>query len=163
MEMFVVRSLIGGKVVAKVPNENKIFRWKGIDSRVKIDYEDLEKMAYDSDARKLFEKGLIFVEDKACRIRLGLEEDDGTSNLEKLVYDKKQIITLLFADSFKDFKDKVSKLSDGSKELMVQVAIENPKQLDYDKSDFIRNTFSIDIESVKRMKREEAAEKNKEG
>ena len=163
MEMFVVKSLVGGKVVAKVPNENRTFRWKGIDSRVKISFDDLEKMVYDSDAKRLFEKGLLFIEDKACRIQLGLEEDDGTSNLEKLVYDKKQIITLLFADSFKTFKEKVEQLSEGSKELMVQVAIDNPKQLDYDKSDFIRKTLSIDIENIRRMKREEAAEKNKEG
>ena len=163
MELFVVKSLVGGIVIAKVPNENRTFKWKGIDARVKINYEDLEKIVYDADARRLFEKGLIWIEDKDCRVKLGLEEDDGMSNLEKLVYDKKQIMALLYADTFKVFKDKVAQLSDGSKELMIQVAIDTPKQLDYDKSDFIRNTFSIDVENIRRMKREEAAEKNKEG
>ena len=163
MELVVVKSLVGGIVVAKVPNENRIFEWKGQDSRVKVSFDDLEKMIYDADTRRIFETGLLWVDDKSVRIRLGLEEEDGTSNLEKLIYDKKQTLALLYADSFKTFKEKVDNLSDGSKELMIQVAIETPKHLDVDKSDFIRNTFSIDIESVKRMKREEAAEKNKEG
>lgn len=163
MELVVVKSLVGGIVVAKVPNENRIFEWKGQDSRVKVSFDDLEKMIYDADTRRIFETGLLWVDDKSVRIRLGLEEEDGTSNLEKLIYDKKQTLALLYADSFKTFKEKVDNLSDGSKELMIQVAIETPKHLDVDKSDFIRKTFSVDVEKIQRMKREEAAEKNKEG
>lgn len=163
MEMFVVKNLVGGIVVIKVPNENRIFELKGLDSRVKINYDDLEKMVYDADSRRIFETGLAWIEDKDCRIRLGLEEEDGTANFEKLILDKKQIISLLYAESFKTFKEKLDQLSEGSKELLISVAIENPKQLDYEKSDIIRKKFLIDVEGIKRMKREEEAEKTKEG
>ena len=163
MELVVVKSLVSGIVVAKVPNENRIFEWKGEGSRVKVSFDDLEKMIYDADARRIFETGLLWIDEKEYRVKLGLEEDDGTSNLEKLIYDKKQIVALLYCDSFKVFKEKVEKLSEGSKEMMIQTAIETPKQLDFDKSDFIRKTFSVDIESIQRARREEAAEKNKEG
>ena len=163
MELFVVKSLVGGIVVAKIPNENRIFEWKGEGARVKVNYDDLEKLIYDADSRRIFETGLLWVDDKDCRIKLGLEESDGTSNFEKLIYDKKQILVLLYADTFKAFKEKVSKFSEGSKELLVQIAIETPKSLDVDKSDFIRKTFSVDVEKIQRMRREEAAEKNKEG
>lgn len=161
MELFSVKNIIGGIVVAKVPNENRIFQWKGYDSIVKVNFEDLERMIYDADTRRIFDTGLLWIEDKACRIRLGLEEEDGTTNFSSLIYDKKQIISLLFADSFKVFQEKVVQLSDGSKELMIQVALDNPKPLDIEKSDYIRKNYFVDIEAIRRERREAAIEEKK--
>ena len=74
-------------------------------------------------------------------------------NENKLVYEEPQIKQLLYVDSFEAFKAKLEKLAEGSLEIMLQTAIQSGKQLTFEKSDFLRNKFHIDIEAIQRAKR----------
>lgn len=160
MEHYVVKKLIKGTVFYKVPGENRERTWKGDDARLKIPFTELEVCVYDPDVKKLFEKGYLYIEDKDCRIALGLEDADETTNANnKLVYDKNKIVPLLYDDSFLAFKKKVENLADGSLEIMIQTAIESGKQLSFEKSDYIRKKFHVDVEAIQRAKREEQTTK----
>lgn len=161
---YVVRKLVSGIVVYQIPGESRERKWKGKDARIRIPFEELEKCVYDGDVRKLFERGYLFIEDKECRVALELEEPDPTiSNNAKLILTPDKVNLLLYEDDFKDFKSKTESLSDGSLELLLEIAIGGEKQISVDKSDYIRRNFHIDIEKLQRDKRDEKLIKNKEG
>lgn len=158
MEHYYVKKLIGGTVFYFVPGTTRQRSWRGKNARLKIPFDELEQCVYDPEVRELFERGYLFIEDKECRVMLDLESGE---NENKLVYEEPQIKQLLYVDSFEAFKAKLEKLAEGSLEIMLQTAIQSGKQLTFEKSDFLRNKFHIDIEAIQRAKREEA--NNKEG
>lgn len=156
MESYIVKKLVEGAVFYKVPGENKERTWKGDNSRLRIPFQELEDCMYDGAIRELFENGYLYVEDKDCRIALGLElEDDSLSNESRLVLEKDKLEKLLYEDSFEDFKSKVSKLGRGSLEVFISLAVNSPKQIAFEKSEYIRKTFHVDVVMIQRQAGEE--------
>ncbi|MCK9482524.1 MAG: hypothetical protein M0R38_12350 [Bacteroidia bacterium] len=162
MESYIVKKLITGNVGYIIPGENRSRMWKdtgkkGVETRQRVPYEELEKVSFDADARRLFERGYLIIEDRECRIKLGFEDAD--PELEKqnqLILDRSQIETLLYIESYEAFKKKIEKMADGSKEILIEVAVNNDKkQLSVEKSDYIRKVFHVDVEKIQRDIRDE--------
>lgn len=152
MEHYFVKKLVGGTVFYFVPGTTRQRSWVGKDARLKIPFDELEQCAYDPAVRTLFERGYLFIEDKECRVMLDLESGE---NENKLVYQDSQLEQLLYTDSFEAFKVKIDKLAEGSLENMIRMAIESNKQLTFDKSDFIRKNYHVDVEAIQRARRED--------
>lgn len=158
MENYIVKKLVSGTVGYVVPGETRTRMWKNADARQRVPFDELEKCAFDADARRLFERGYLFIEDKDCRIKLGYEDEDPTLNVDnKLILDSAQINTLLYIESFEAFKKKVEKLAEGSIELLIETAITTSKQLTVEKSDFIRRKYHVDVDKIHRDKRDEGS------
>jgi len=156
MESFVVRKLASGIVSYRIPGKLIARKWKGDNARVKVPYEELEDCVFDPNIRTLFEKGYLYIEDKEARVRLQLEEPDPSIQSEtKLVLTKEQINDLLYKDTFYNFKKKVEKLADETKELLIEVAIQGAKHAGVEKYDYIRKNFYVDVEKIQRERREE--------
>jgi len=161
---YVVKKLVGGTVFYQVPGEMKERTWKGDDARQVVPFVELEKCVYDPSTKSLFERGFLYIEDKKCRIALGLEAEDPTViNETKLIYTKEQMSPLLYEVNFEEFKRTVERLAEGSLELMFQAAINGQKQLATNKSDYLRKKFHIDVEKIQREKRDELEASKKEG
>jgi hypothetical protein len=155
-----VVSKLNDGVVSYVNAKGLKRKWKGVNAKVAIPYEELEDCMLDGNNRNLFDHGYLYVEDKQVRIKLGLESEDPTvdSGLKR-VYNKKQIIDLLYKTAnIEDFKREVKNLAAASKDLLIAVAQDEKEHAGYDKYEYINKLFNVDIEQLRKNKREEAKE-----
>jgi hypothetical protein len=161
---YIVRQMVNGIVFYVIPGEVRERTWPKKDSRHRVPFEELEKCVFDPRTKSLFERGFLFIEDKDCRIQLGLEQPDPTLvNENKLILEKDDIVALLYDNDFKVFKDKVEKLAEGSIEILLETAVNSNKQLSIDKSEYIREKYHIDIVMIQRQRREDEKSVTKEG
>ena len=160
MESYIVKKLTAGTVFYKVPGENKERTWKGDNARLRIPFQELEDCMFDGAIRRLFAEGNLYIEDKECRIKLGLEAEDPTlENDIPLVLDASELEKILYTDSVPTFKKKMEKLGGGSLEVLFSIAINSKKQLPVAKSDYLRKKYFIDVDMIQRQKREDTVEK----
>jgi len=160
MENYVVRKMVSGIVFYRVPGETRERVWKGENARQKVPFDELEKCIYDPDTKNLFDRGYLYIEDKNCRIKLELEEEDPEMyNEKKIVLDKNQILGLLYVTEFTEFVEKMKNMSDGTLEILIETTINTPKQLTIEKSDYIRKNYHVDVEKIQREKRDEKTSK----
>lgn len=159
---YFVTNLIGGTVFYIVPGETRERTWKGKDSKQRVPFEELENCVYDPEVKALFERGYLYIDDKSCRIELGLESGDPEVQTGlKTILTQKELESLLYTKAYKEFESQLANLADGSIELLIQLAVSSTKQISIDKSDYIRKNFHVDLETLHRARREE--EKAKEG
>lgn len=160
---YYVKKLVNWGVSYTVPGESRVRKWKGVNARIRIPFDELEKCIFDEDVRTLFESGFLYVEDKEARIQFGLESGDDESNDTKLVLDKEKINDLLYKDDVETFEKRMKNLASATEELVLQVALASELPLNYQKSDYIRRNYKLDIEKIQRDRRDtEAQEKNQE-
>ena len=102
MENYIVKKLTAGTVFYKVPGEKKERTWKGDKPEFLSKREDC---MFDGAIRRLFAEGNLYIEDKECRIKLGLEAEDPTlENDIPLVLDASELEKILYTDSVPTFK-----------------------------------------------------------
>lgn len=152
-DLVTVRKLANGGVSYTLPGKTLPRHWKGENAKQKVSYEELEECMMDPAIRTLFSKGYLFIEDIMVRQLLDLEANEYFT--PELVLDKEGILPILYEDDFETFKTKVKNMSEQTQQLLIDVATTNQKHAGYEKYDFIRETFKIDIESVQRRNRED--------
>lgn len=120
-----------------------------------FDADIVEEMFYYPSVEKLFTKGLFYIDNKNLRIKLGLEEEDGTvSETVTAPITDTTILTYLKAKSITDFKAYVESLPVEQQLRFVDIAIKN-KVVDYEKAMFLKELTGRDIMRIIQLNEEE--------
>ena len=120
-----------------------------------FDADTVEEMFYYPSVEKLFTTGLFYLDNKELRIKLGLEEENGTvaETVTAPVSDT-SILTYLKAKPINEFKKYVETLPIEQQLRFVDVAVKN-KIVDYEKSMFLKELTGKDIMKIIQLNEEE--------
>lgn len=120
-----------------------------------FDADTVEEMFYYPSVEKLFTTGLFYLDNKELRIKLGLEEENGTvaETVTAPVSDT-SILTYLKAKPINEFKKYVETLPIEQQLRFVDVAVKN-KIVDYEKSMLLKELTGKDIMKVIQLNEEE--------
>jgi hypothetical protein len=120
-----------------------------------FDKDAVEEMFYYPSVEKLFQKGILYIEDKETRIKFGLEEEDGTLGEDVIApISDTTILAYLNVKPFKEFEEFVTKLPLIQQERFVNLAIEK-KILDYNKLNLLKNLTGKDVIKIIQLNEEE--------
>ena len=149
-----VISYAGNSIRINIPElrVNRLFEKQG--QSYLFDVDTLEEMFYYPSVEELFTKGLFYIDDKALRIKLGLEEETGAVSETVIApISDTTILTYLKAKPIKEFKDYVSDLPIEQQLRFVDIAIDN-KIVDYEKSVFLKELTGRDIMQIIQLNEE---------
>lgn len=119
---------------------------------LKVPFSILEEGIFDKGFRFFLEKGVLFIEDKAVRVELGLEEEDGPPIFK--VLNKSQMLKLLKVDSLEDFEKTFEDLSRDQRNSIIDLALEE-KIVNIDKINIIKKYTGIDLLKAIQLNAEE--------
>ena len=149
-----VISYAGNSIRINIPElrVNRLFEKQG--QSYLFDVDTLEEMFYYPSVEELFTKGLFYIDDKELRIKLGLEEENGTiSETVTAPISDTTILTYLKAKPIKEFKEYVTSLPVEQQQRFVDIAIDN-KIVDYEKSVFLKELTGRDIMQIIQLNEE---------
>lgn len=120
-----------------------------------FDADAVEEMFYYPAAERAFKEGLFYLEDKELRIKLGLEEEDGSVAQDVVTpISDTTILAHLKTMSVAEFKKLFEKLPMEQKLRFVDIAIKN-KITDYEKCNIIKSETGKDIMKIIQLNEEE--------
>lgn len=132
---------------------NRLFEREG--QTFLFDAEVVEEMFYYPAAEKAFRNGLFYIEDKELRIKLGLEEEDGTVSQDVVApISDTTILTYLKAKPFAEFKSYFENLPKEQQLRFVEIAIKN-KVVDFDKNELMKEETGRDVISIIQLNKED--------
>lgn len=150
-----VISYAGNPIRINIPElrVNRLFEKHG--QSYLFDVDTIEEMFYYPSVEKYFMNGLFYLDNKELRIKLGLEEEDGTvSETVVAPITDTTILTYLKVKPITEFKAYVENLPLEQQLRFVDIAIKN-KIVDYEKSMFLKELTGKDIMKVIQLNEEE--------
>lgn len=148
-------SYAGNSIRINIPElrVNRLFEKQG--QSYLFDVDTIEEMFYYPSVEELFTKGLFYIDDKELRIKLGLEEENGTvSETITAPISDTTILTYLKAKPINEFKKYVEVLPVEQQLRFVDIAIAN-KIVDYEKSMYLKELTGRDIMKTIQLNEEE--------
>ena len=152
----IVTSMIGGTVGITIPHLLFSKTWPKKGSKLPIDKEILRQAIYEPGVEYMFKNGILYMDDMAFKIELGLEEEGTVSPKNIVPIDEKFLERLLKKMPVYEMKQHLKTMNDTHlRELIDYASSQNDIQLD--RLSAIKDITGIDLFKVielKRMKEE---------
>lgn len=139
-----VISLTAHRVGVNVPGLNFKREWLKRGASVDIDRNILEELMYDNGFRYMIDNGMLYIEDMATKIELGIEAPDTTAPTAIIALDEKMMKRYLSVLPYAEFEAKVSDLTREQVASLAQFAIDN-KLIDFDKCELLKKLTGRNI------------------
>lgn len=107
----------------------------------KVPFEVLQEAIYDRGFMVFIERGLLFIDDKAARVELGLEEEDAEPVVKILT--KAQLTKLLKVTPVDEFAVTVREITPEQCKTLIDIALE-AKNVDMRKAAILKEITGID-------------------
>ena len=150
-----VISYAGNSIRINIPElrVNRVFEKHG--QSYLFDVEVVEEMYYYPSVEKLFTSGLFYIDNKELRIKLGLEEEDGSvSETVTAPISDAIVLSYMKVKPMNEFKLYVENLPLAQQLRFVDCAIKN-KILDYEKCTLLKELTGKDIMKIIQLNEEE--------
>lgn len=127
-EKVMVTSMVGGTISAS-SLEHRVWNKKG--QKLPVSKDVLREAIYEPGVEYMFKKGILYIEDMAFKIELGLESEGTTTPTEILPVDDKYLNRVLKLMPVSEMKAAIDKMSVVQKQELVDYASkQNDIQLD---------------------------------
>ena len=122
-----------------------------------VEHELLEQLMYDQGFKYMIDTGMLYIEDLEEKKALGIEPEEAKEPVNVIVLSDKDRRRYMVTLSFKDFKEKVRKLSYEQVMQLADYAVAN-RLVDFEKAEFLKEICGRDIIQAIRL-----SSQNKEG
>ena len=127
-EKVMVTSMVGGTISAS-SLEHRVWNKKG--QKLPVSKDVLREAIYEPGVEYMFKKGILYIEDMAFKIELGLESEGTTTPTEILPVDDKYLNRVLKLMPVSEMKAAIDKMSVVQKQELIDYASkQNDIQLD---------------------------------
>ena len=127
-EKVMVTSMVGG-IISASSLEHRVWNKKG--QKLPVSKDVLREAIYEPGVEYMFKKGILYIEDMAFKIELGLESEGTTTPTEILPVDDKYLNRVLKLMPVSEMKAAIDKMSVVQKQELVDYASkQNDIQLD---------------------------------
>ena len=144
MDKIKITNMINNAVTISVPEIHFKRTWPSKNATIAVDRETLHELQYDPGVQYMFEQGILYIEDMADKIDLGLEPEDAKEPQNIIVLSEKQQRDYMIKLTQKEFEEKVSKLSYEQQQALADYAVKN-KLSDMNKCEFLKKVCGRDV------------------
>ena len=150
IEMVNVTSMVNCTINLILPEYHYERTWprKGVTLKVRKDY--LVDSFYQTGVENLFKMGFLYCEDKDTRILLGLEEEDGTSEIAKL--DDKLLKRIIGPMPVSEVEKTFEGLTPTQREEVARYAVENINSVTYQRVELLSKLTGVKITKAVELK-----------
>lgn len=129
----------------------RVWEKKGVKKTVDLDI--LKEGFYSPGNEYLFKNDILYIIDKDVRIELGLEEPESEGKEQTHIeLDEKQMRRYLTVVPLQEFKEFISKLTNGQKQMLVDFAVNNDL-ITLDRNEIIKQFTHKDIMKIIQLKK----------
>lgn len=152
-----VKNLTNGRVGIDIPTLNFRRIWEKKGAVKPVDFDVLQEIIYDPGVEYMFKEGILYIDDMATKIKLGLEPEDTTEPVNIIVLTDTQKKRYLTVAPIFELKELLTKMSYEQIQDLAQFAIEN-ELIDIDRCDLIKEAIQVDIIKAVQFNRENKEE-----
>lgn len=156
-KVVMVKNTTNGRVGIDIPDLNFRRTWEKKNAIKPVDLEVLTQAIYDPGVEYLFKEGILYIDDMAVKIELGLEAPEAKAPEAIIILDDKQKTRYLTVAPLIEFKQMLGKLSYEQIHDLAQFAIDK-EYTNFDKCEIIKKTIGIDIIKAIQLNRQNAEE-----
>lgn len=163
MRMVIVKSAVNATVSIVNPQYGLNIRWRAMGQPMRVPFEALEQALWEQGVRRMFDSGILYIDNMQDKIDLGLEPADATEPVNIIIFTENEMNELLTKAPFDSFKKRVLEAPRMQVDNLIEYAIHN-EIVDMAKIDFLKKlTGGKDILAGIKRKRDmrEAEEKEK--
>lgn len=147
-----VTSMVKGRVGVSLPELRFKREWPRMGTAIPVDMSILQEAIFDPGFSRMINDGILVIDDKEARIKLGLESGEDFMPLNEM-----QMIKLLKVSDIKEFEDTLKKMSGAQRRTLADIAIE--KEIDsFDKTDLIKKYSGLDVRKTIELNRKDREE-----
>lgn len=147
-----VTSMVKGRVGVSLPELRFKREWPRMGTAIPVDMSILQEAIFDPGFSRMINDGILVIDDKEARIKLGLESGEDFMPLNEM-----QMIKLLKVSDIKEFEDTLKKMSGAQRRTLADIAIE--KEIDsFDKTDLIKKYSGLDVRKTIELNRKNREE-----
>ena len=147
-----VTSMVKGRVGVSLPELRFKREWPRMGTAIPVDMSILQEAIFDPGFSRMINDGILVIDDKEARIKLGLESGEDFMSLNEM-----QMIKLLKVSDIKEFEDTLKKMSGAQRRTLADIAIE--KEIDsFDKTDLIKKYSGLDVRKTIELNRKDREE-----
>lgn len=132
--------------------------WEKKNAKILIDLDILREIIYDSGVSYMFEQGILFIDDMAAKIELGLEPETAKTPVNILRLDEAMLKRALGPMIVVEFKKFFEGLTEEQKHQVAEYAIAN-ECTDFAKAEIIQKGIGINVISAIQLNRQNQEEK----
>lgn len=153
----IVTSMTSGRVGLVLPHlrVNKIWPKKGAKQAIEKDL--LRDAIYEPGVEYLFKHGMLYIEDMAFKIELGLEAEGTEKPTEIIPMEEKYLNRIVKLMPIVEMRQAIAKMNTNQKRELVDFASEL-KDISFDRMDVIKEMTGIDVIKVIELKRSKGEE-----
>lgn len=140
----VVKSAVNATVSIVNPQYGLNKRWSRMGQSMQIPFATLEQCLWENGIRRMFDSGILYIENMQDKIDLGLEPADATEPVNIVVFEEKDMDYLLKEANLDDFKKKMISVPRMQVDNLIEYAIHN-EFVDMGKIDFLKKLTGKDI------------------
>ena len=150
----VVTSMVNGRIGLVIPHLriNKVFPRKG--TKLSIEKDVLREAIYEPGVEYMFKKGMLYIDNMAFKIELGLEEEGTTVPTLVIEFDDKYLNRVAKLMPISEMKQTVEKMNDNQRRELIDFVV---KQTDiaFDRLEALRKVTGTDIVKIIELNRSE--------
>ena len=139
--LIAIKNMVKKEVVIGFP-ELKFKRTWQPEATIKVDIEIVKEGLFDHGFMVFLNTGVLSIVEKADRVELGLEEEDGPDMVK--LYSINEMMIMLKSMSDSEFAEAVSEMSHEQTLTLTDLAIENEIS-NFNKADILKKANGIDI------------------
>lgn len=132
-----LKNMVNCRVVVNRPSYGIRREWVKRNQKIKIPYDIVEQLLFDSGFKNMIDTGILYIEDMQTKIDLGLESSDATEPENIIVLNDTQMAELMTKTPFVVFKKRVADLSRVQVDNLINYAIEK-ELVDSEKCRFLK-------------------------
>lgn len=157
--MVIVKSAVNATVSIANAQYGINRRWSQQGQPIAIPFSQLEQCLWENGVRRMFDSGILYIENMQDKIDLGLEPAGAEEPVNIIVFDTAEIEKLLKVDTLEDFKKKILSAPRLQVDNLIEYAVHN-EIVDMNKINFLKELTGKDILAGIQRKRDiEEAEK----
>ena len=147
----IVESMVNGIIGINRPEYRLVKTWPQKGSKLPIEKDALRQAIYEPGVEYMFKNGMLYIEDMAFKIELGLEEEGATAPTAIIPVDAKYLERVLKRMPVREMKEAIKAMNDNQRRELIDYASEqNDIQLDRIKA--IKELTGTDLFKVIELK-----------
>lgn len=143
----IVTSMVNGITSLKVPTLNFRKVWQKKGAKLPIEKAILREIIYDPGVENMFRGGILYIDDMAMKIELGLEEAGTEVPTLVVPVDEDYLNRLLRTMPLSEMKQAISDMSDAQKQELIDYACKQ-QEIKFNRAKVIKELCGVDILKV---------------
>ena len=150
-ERVIVESMVNGIIGINRPEYHLVKTWPKKGTKLPVEKDALRQAIYEPGVEYMFKKGMLYIDDMAFKIELGLEEEGTEQPTAIIPMDTKYLERVLKRMPVSEMKEVIRKMNDNQRRELIDYASEQ-NDIQLDRINAIKSVTGIDLFKVIELK-----------